>query len=52
MIAGSSGSFKDSLWLVIWKKARVFEFFLFKIKKNGLDLNFESQVFIELLNNN
>ena len=47
MIAGSSGSFKDSMWLVIWKKCEYLKFFRWK---NVLDLNFETQVFIELLN--
>ena len=49
MIAGSSGSFKDSMWLVYLKKAWIFEFFYIK---NVIDLNFETQVFIELLNEN
>ena len=49
MIAESSGSFKDSMWLVVWKKREYFNF-CFRIK-NVLDLNFETQVFIELLNN-
>ena len=48
MIAGSSGSFKDSMGLVIWKKHEYLNFFRIK---NVLDLNFETQVFIELLNN-
>ena len=35
-MAGSSGSFKDLVWLDIWKKHQY--------------LNFETQVFIKLLN--
>ena len=40
MIALTSGSFKDPMWLGLRKKT-----------KNWLDLKFETQVFIELLNN-
>ena len=48
MIAGSSGSFKELMWLVIWKKHEYLNFFRIN---NVLDLNFLTQVFIELLNN-
>ena len=47
MMAGSSGSFKDSMWLVVWKKREYLNFSI----ENGLDLNFETQVFKELQNN-
>ena len=47
MMAGSSGSFKHSIWLFIWKKREYLNFLI----KNVLDFNFETQVYIELLNN-
>ena len=49
MITESCGSFKDSMWLVIRKKREHLNFF-FRVKI-VLDLNFETEVFVELLNN-
>ena len=47
MMAGSSGSFKDSMILVVRKKREYLNFLI----ENGLDLNFETQVFMEIQNN-
>ena len=43
MIARSSGSFKDSMWLVIWKKREYMNFFRIKM---CLDFNFETQIYL------
>ena len=48
MIAECSGSFKDSMGLVILKKREYLNFFRIK---NVLDLNFQTQIYIELRNN-
>ena len=47
MMAGSSGWFKDSMWLIVWKEREYLHFWI----ESGIDLNFETQVFIELQNN-
>ena len=47
MIARSSGSFKDSMLLVFEKSANIWIFLELKM----LNLNFETQVFMELVNN-